>query len=181
MIPITCNQNYSINEKGDVFSHKRGRLLTPELMSNGYKRITLCSGEGVNFKATRYLLHRLVAEHFIGNPLNLPHVNHIDNDRSNSEATNLEWCTHAGNMRHCHRQGRCSNIKASNAARGKNRMRMESKFSALLGDNFIKYIPPTTGKRGSVEFICDSCKLIYTARVDSSTFKTNCLCFKCAR
>lgn len=37
--------------------------------------------------------HRLVAEVFIPNPLNLPEVNHKDEDKSNCSASNLEWCT----------------------------------------------------------------------------------------
>ena len=38
----------------------------------------------------RYV-HRLVAEAFIDNPKGLPEVNHIDSDRSNAAASNLEW------------------------------------------------------------------------------------------
>lgn len=38
-------------------------------------------------------LHRTVAECFIRNPLKLPEVNHIDENKENNSTGNLEWCT----------------------------------------------------------------------------------------
>lgn len=181
MTPITHNSNYSIDADGNVFSHKSGRILKPELAKNGYKRITLCNHVNGKLKITRYLLHRLVAEHFVPNPNNLPNVNHIDNDRSNAAASNLEWCTHSDNMRHCHKQGRCSNIAASNAAKEKAIAGTVEKFKSLLGENFIEYIPASNRKGGSIKFKCKQCSKPYIARTDSSTFRTKCLCMSCVR
>lgn len=45
-------------------------------------------------------VHKLVAEAFIPNPLNLPEVNHIDGNRWNNNVWNLEWSTHNDNMHH---------------------------------------------------------------------------------
>jgi hypothetical protein len=46
------------------------------------------------------LTHRLIAEAFIPNPLNLPEVNHRNGRKDQNEASNLEWTTHRGNMIH---------------------------------------------------------------------------------
>lgn len=51
-------------------------------------------------KVTGYLAHRLVATHFVENPEGNPEVNHIDEDKSNNNATNLEWVTRSGNAIH---------------------------------------------------------------------------------
>ena len=43
------------------------------------------------------LVHRLVAEAFIPNPLGLRDVDHIDGDRTNNNLTNLRWVSHKEN------------------------------------------------------------------------------------
>ncbi len=44
-------------------------------------------------KSTVYMVHRLVAETFLPNPENLPHVMHLDEDRHNNKLSNLQWGT----------------------------------------------------------------------------------------
>ena len=85
---------YTVNPHGDVFSLKSGKIMKPCRSNNGYMQVHLTKdGTTKSFK-----IHRLVAEAFIPNPLNLPQVNHIDENKENNEAWNLEWCTASYNM-----------------------------------------------------------------------------------
>lgn len=40
----------------------------------------------------------MVAETFLPNPDNLPYIDHIDRNPSNSDLSNLRWCTHSNNL-----------------------------------------------------------------------------------
>lgn len=85
---------YTIDTLGRVYSTKTSRYRKPSITRLGYKSVDLYQ----NGKMKRFLIHRLVAQAFIPNPLNLPQVNHIDENPSNNEVTNLEWCTAKYNM-----------------------------------------------------------------------------------
>ena len=67
----------------------KGKILTPQyLKGTKYSVVTLCRNEA----GKHYLIHRLVATAFIDNPYNLPEVNHKDENPSNNNVSNLEWC-----------------------------------------------------------------------------------------
>ena len=53
--------------------------------------------ESKNGKTKTCVIHRLVAETYLPNPLNLPQVNHKDEDKLNNALSNLEYCTAAYN------------------------------------------------------------------------------------
>ena len=93
--PIIGYENlYKINNYGEVLSLRSTKILKPNNNGIGYFIIQLCK----NGKRKNYLIHRLVAEHFLDNPNNLPEVNHKDEDKSNNFVNNLEWCEHKYNM-----------------------------------------------------------------------------------
>lgn len=90
---------YFVSNKGNVLSFARfkdGRLLHKQKESIGYLSVKL-SEKG---KYKTILIHRLVAETFIPNPLNKRTVNHIDGDKQNNFLENLEWCTFSENSIH---------------------------------------------------------------------------------
>ena len=68
----------------------RERILKPEIIRNGYLRVLLCNGSS---KRKKIYVHRLVCEAFHENPKNRPEVNHINEDKSDNRACNLEWVT----------------------------------------------------------------------------------------
>lgn len=79
---------------------RKEQILKNHAYENGYFKITLCDN---TMKSKRYFVHRLVAIAFVENPNNLPCVNHKDENSSNNDARNLEWCTFQYNNTYGHR------------------------------------------------------------------------------
>lgn len=82
---------------GRIRRRDNKRILKPLTLTKGYKGVRLYYSE---HQATTKKIHRLVAEYFISNPLELPQVNHKDGDKNNNRVENLEWCTNDFNMNH---------------------------------------------------------------------------------
>lgn len=60
----------------------------------------------VKMKEVRHYIHRLVAKAFHPNPESKPHVNHIDCNKANNAASNLEWATASENNIHAFANGK---------------------------------------------------------------------------
>lgn len=85
--------------------HKKLHYKASYVDHDGYRIIKLCiNGQCLNRK-----IHRMVAEAFIPNPLNLPQVNHIDGNKQNNAVSNLEWCTRSANIQHAFATGLMTN------------------------------------------------------------------------
>jgi len=90
---------YQISNHGRLKSFKsdkKGRILSNVNKKGGYLSVVLKNGSCKKY--TR--IHRLVAEHFIKNPLNKKEVNHKDLNKQNNHYKNLEWVTPKENMKH---------------------------------------------------------------------------------
>ena len=75
---------------------KRGRIKATQLINSGYRIVHLYNKD----VRSALLVHRLVAEAFLPNPLGLPEVNHKDGDKSNNDFSNLEWICRKKNHDH---------------------------------------------------------------------------------
>lgn len=109
------NGRYSISDTGLVRSNQRKakgghgerviaeKIYKQQVGFGGYKIVYLRrtpSGKNVSC-----YVHRLVAEHFCNKPDGKNYVNHIDGDKHNNLANNLEWVTWSENCIHAIKNG----------------------------------------------------------------------------
>lgn len=89
---------YQVSNFGRVKSlpraghHKKEIIMREFMINSGYKSVT------INKK--NKTIHRLVAEIFVKNPYNKEQVNHINGDKMDNRASNLEWVTQKENIMH---------------------------------------------------------------------------------
>lgn len=97
---------YSVTSDGRVWSHpkgtnnKAGKWMAIDTASS-YPMVCLFK----DGKKKRHLVHRLVAEAYVANPNALPQVNHLNGDKSDNRAENLEWCNGSINRIHAWETG----------------------------------------------------------------------------
>lgn len=94
---------------GMIHLHK-GKVLSPGIRSDGYLQVSLCC----NGKYKTISVHRLIAQTFLPNPDNLPMINHKDEDKTNNNVDNLEWCTAKYNSNYGTSIERAINTKIKN-------------------------------------------------------------------
>lgn len=94
---------YEVNSNGDVRNAKTKHVLQHGRIRNGYETV------GLYYDGHQHMdrVHRLVAKAFVPQKDGCHVVNHIDGNKSNNSADNLEWCTPKENMRHGFEHGLC--------------------------------------------------------------------------
>lgn len=139
---------YSVSNLGRIKSYllfqgtgTRERIRVLSLASAGYPCLCLQK----NGKQSTFLVHRLVAQAFIPNPLNLPQVNHIDSNKKNNNVDNLEWVTHQKNIDHA-----SANNRIARGIRKWNSKLSEQDVIEVLKMLELGIKTPTIAKRFSV-------------------------------
>lgn len=104
--PLNDEGLFEVSSSGRVRCHSHptadGRVMKPHFVKcnkskkDGYVRFNY-THKGVKCIKT---LHRAVAELFVPNPGNKPEINHINGNKADNRAENLEWCTASENQRH---------------------------------------------------------------------------------
>lgn len=96
--------DYKISSEGKIISFKNGKeiIRKPHFDSRKKYLIVSLSKDG-NVK--NFLVHRLVAETFLGKREKKYEVNHKNLDKTDNRVSNLEWVTRKENMRHAKLNG----------------------------------------------------------------------------
>lgn len=76
---------------GKTMAFMKGKILKPALSGDGRNYLIVHLSK--HNKQKTLSVHRLIAGAFIPNPLMLPEINHKDENPSNNNVSNLEWCT----------------------------------------------------------------------------------------
>lgn len=104
---------YQISNFGNVKNIQTNKLLIGDTNNAGYRRVML-----YNPIKKRFFIHRLVALHFCDGVDDKKVVNHIDGDKLNNKAENLEWVTHSQNDLHAYKL----NLRSANPCKFKHRI-----------------------------------------------------------
>ncbi|PTH92302.1 hypothetical protein BU108_06300 [Staphylococcus xylosus] len=122
---------YKVSNSGKVWS-VRNKLMLKQCYRKGYLLVTL----NKNGNAKSCSVHRLVAMHFIPLVKDKECVNHIDENKTNNNVENLEWCNHKENNHHGTRSLRVSYKMKNSLEVKKGREIASKKLSiAIIGIN----------------------------------------------
>ena len=98
------NGELFVSDNGKVYRKNKNGIYEEYCLwrdSTGYLQFSYRN----NGKRYYKRVHRIVAETFIPNPLDLPQVNHKDGNKLNNCVDNLEWCNNSQNTQHGYDNG----------------------------------------------------------------------------
>lgn len=104
---------------------RKEKILSSPVANTGYARVALFNGG----KVREADVHRLVAETFLDNPNGYKYVNHLDENKTNNNVSNLEWCTNRHNAIY-------SNGKKVKRINDKGEVKLYESISSTSDDGF---------------------------------------------
>lgn len=138
---------YRIYDTGKIWSLFFGRFLTPKINAEGYMSIDLVNKEGLQISNR---IHHLVGKAFLdGQSDERWQVNHIDNNPSNNNVDNLEWCSPEENTRHAVEHGGKNKEQIPVFQRDKNTGKVIAEFASMT-----KAATATGNKKGNISIAC---------------------------
>ena len=149
-IPETAGK-LQVSSDGRVRSCLRGewRILRTQADSKGYLRLTYTYKR----EKRREKIHRLVALMFVPSDPGCPHVNHLNGDKTDNRACNLEWCTNKENVHHAIKNGMWESVM--DGAKAENERRMKP----------VLAIEISTGKKQEYKSVSDAQRACRTKHV----------------
>lgn len=127
--------DYMISDKGRVWSTKTERFLKLKIMDD-HGHLGVCLHH--NGKTYYKYIHRLVAEAFIPNPLNLPVVRHIYDEPDQNTVADLGWGTQRDNIHDAMRNGKAYILTDEDRYKGnKDRMTPIIAINRITGEKLF--------------------------------------------
>jgi hypothetical protein len=132
----------TLTTKAGVKKPVRARILKAGTTNHGYRLVVLSK----DARGCSYLVHRLVAEAFIGPRPKGADIRHADGTRTNNQLTNLSYGTRSENIYDSVEHGTWNNMNTG-------------KTHCLRGHEFTTantYVPPPR-RKGMPERMCRTC------------------------
>jgi phenolic acid decarboxylase len=121
---------YQVSNLGKIKSLKKNILIKQARNKNGYLDVSLWKNNiGKTFK-----VHRLVAESFILNSKNKPHVDHKNHNILDNRQENLSWCTPSENQ-----ANRIHNKNSTSKHKGVHWFKRDNNWHAQITKDYKKY------------------------------------------